>query len=379
MLHFSKGNVCRQAHVGIPPGIYEEEHGREGFYGPVSHLYHANCPIGWTRIEGPLKPQAFDTNRARVCDVDFVAGQVRLMHNEDVAIGISHFSQPMDFVVRNADGDEALFVHRGQGYLESDYGPLAYAQGDYIVIPKGTNYRIRPQVSENTIYLIESKGRIRQPDRGLMGQHALYDPALVETPTPPSALPVNAGGREWEVRIKRENEWTSVFYPFDPIDVVGWKGTLTVWKLNIRDFRPVMSHRAHLAPSVHTTFQSDGWVVASFVPRPLESDPEAQRVPFYHRNIDYDEVIFYHDGDFFSRHGIRPGMITLHPAGIHHGPHPKAVEASWQKAYTDEVAVMIDTEKPLKVSGAARIVEWPEYHLSWRDTESSSSAGVQPA
>jgi homogentisate 1,2-dioxygenase len=196
---------------------------------------------------------------------------------------------------------------------------------------------------------------------------------VVETPSPEPApagdltgsQPGPQGEPEWEVRIKREGEYTSVFYPFNPLDVVGWKGDLCPIKLNIKDYRPVMSHRVHLPPSVHTTFLANNFVICSFVPRPFETDPEAMRVPFFHRNIDYDEVLFYHDGNFFSRHGIDAGMVTWHPQGIHHGPHPKAIGAVKNKVDTDEYAVMLDTRYPLKMTGEGQAAEWPEYHMSW--------------
>lgn len=362
MFPLTKGKITYQAHVGLPEGTFEEEHGRDGFYGPVSHLYRTHAPTGWTRIEGPLKPRAFDCNDLPP-SATFM-NRTPVLYNEDVVLHISRMSEPMPCFFRNADGDEVYFIHQGQGIIETDYGPLYFEPGDYVVIPRGTTYRVLPETSENFFLVIESFSQIRQPDRGLLGQHALYDPAMIRTPSPD---PIQEDGVEWEVRIKRQNELTSVFYPFNPMDVVGWKGDLTVWQLNVRDIRPVMSHRAHLAPSVHTTFLADNFVVCTFVPRPLEEDPEAMRVPFYHRNIDYDEVLFYHDGDFFSRHKIGPGMITFHPQGIHHGPHPKAVTASKAKLATDEVAVMVDTRRPLKMTPEAFSTEWKEYHLSWQD------------
>jgi homogentisate 1,2-dioxygenase len=196
---------------------------------------------------------------------------------------------------------------------------------------------------------------------------------VVETPSPEPApagdltgsKPGPQGEPEWEVRIKREGAYTSVFYPFNPLDVVGWKGDLCPIELNIKDYRPVMSHRVHLPPSVHTTFLANNFVICSFVPRPFEVDPEAMRVPFFHRNIDYDEVLFYHAGNFFSRHGIDAGMVTWHPQGIHHGPHPKAIGAVRDKTETDEYAVMLDTRYPLKLTQEGHSAEWPEYHMSW--------------
>ena len=169
-----------------------------------------------------------------------------------------------------------------------------------------------PETRDNFFLIIESKHEFEQPEKGLLGQHALYDPATMVTPEPAPLLDDRA---EWEIRIKADDEISKVVYPFNPMDVVGWKGDLTVWKINMRDIRPVMSHRAHLPPSAHTTFVTEGAVVCSFLPRPLEQDEDALRVPFFHRNTDYDEFIFYHDGDFFSKDNIKAGMATLHPRG----------------------------------------------------------------
>ena len=363
MYPLNKGLTSKQAHVALPEGTFEEEHGRDGFYGPVSHLYHRHAPTAWTRIEGPLKPQSFDCNKLVQKDAaDAITTRTPLLFNDDVVLAFSRPKVAMPYYFRNADGDDLYFVHRGSGVVETDYGPLSYERGDYIVIPRGTTYRILPEGTDTELLVIESFSPLRQPERGLLGQHALYDPAIVVTPEP---QPIE-DDREWEVRVKRVNEMTSIFYPFNPIDVVGWKGDLTPWKLNIKDFRPVTCHRAHLAPSVHTTFLGQNFVVCSFVPRPLESDTDAIRVPFYHRNIDYDEVLFYHDGDFFSRDGIDSGMITFHPQGVHHGPHPKAMEASWKKSHTDEYAVMVDTRRPLRVTSEARTVENTKYVDSWK-------------
>lgn len=359
------GQYSKQAHVNIPEGTYEEEHGRDGFFGPVSQLYHTHAPTGWTRIEGPLKPQAIDGNKLSHAGKNAVTGRTTVLHNQDVAIHIARPSEPMDFFFRNADGDEVVFIHAGQGILETDFGPLYYQKGDYLVIPRGTTYRLMPESPTFTL-IVESFSRIRQPDRGLLGQHALYDPDVIKTPTP-SPILEDQDGREWEVRIKRQNQMTSVFYPFHPMDVVGWKGDLTVWQLNVHDICPVMSHRAHLPPSVHSTFVARGFIICSFVPRPLESAPGAERLPFYHRNIDYDEVLFYHEGNFFSRDGIDAGMITFHPQGIHHGPHPKAFANRWKNTETEEVAVMVDTVRPLEMTPAAEAASWQEYYLSWRE------------
>ena len=363
MYLFKKGKVAGQAHVALPEGTFEEEHGRKGFYGKSAHLYHSHPPTGWTRIEGKLRPHCFDCNRIEPADArDAGGGPAALLENRDIRISVSRRSAPMPYYFRNADGDEVYFVHRGKGKIETDFGPLAFEKGDYIVLPKAVTYRIVPDAADNFFLIMESRAEFEQPDRGLIGQHALYDPAVVITPEPAPA-PEQPG--EWEVRIKVEDEFSSVFYPFNPLDVVGWKGDLTAWKLSLRDIRPVMSHRAHLPPSAHTTFVTQGAVVCSFVPRPLEEDPDAVRVPFFHRNTDYDEFIFYHDGNFFSRDNIRAGMVTLHPRGIHHGPHPKALAGQKGKTHTDEYAVMLDGLNPIDVLPAGQEAEWADYWKSW--------------
>ena len=363
MYPLKKGKIAKQAHVGLPEGTFEEEHGRRGFYGKVSHLYHTHPPTGWIRIEGKLRPHCFDCNKLHPTDLNDAKGApIAFLANEDVKLYISRRSEAMPFYYRNGDGDELIFVHRGEGLVETDFGPLAYEQGDYLVIPRAVTYRIVPKTKENFFLIIQSKTEFEPPEKGLVGHHALYDPGVIITPEP---APINDSNREYEIRIKVDDEFSSVFYPFNPMDVVGWKGDLTVWKINMRDIRPIMSPRAHLPPSAHTTFATGGAVICSFLPRPLEQDPEAQRVPFFHRNTDYDEFIFYHAGDFFSKDKIAPGMATLHPRGLHHGPHPKALANQASKTETDEYAVMLDGLNPIRVLPAAESVEWKEYWMSW--------------
>lgn len=365
MFPLSKGKVTPQAHVNVPEGTFEEEHARKGFFGKTTHLYRAHRPTDWTRIEGPLRPHAFYLSEVNPTDAsDPARGEpVTILYNDDVALKVSRLSEPMPYYFRNADGDDVYFVHQGEGTLETDFGPLDFERGDYLVIPRGTTYRVVPRTRDNFFFIIESKGEIEIPNRNQLGPNAIFDLGVLTTPEP---APILDDSREYEVRVKRLGEYTSIWYPFNPMDVVGWKGDLTVFKLNVRDIRPVMSHRYHLPPSVHTTFLGGNFVICTFVPRPFESEPGAERVPFYHRNIDYDEVLFYHDGDFFSRQHIKPGMLTLHPQGIHHGPHPKAAERAAGKQGTDEIAVMVDTRFPLKISQAAEAVEWADYVNSWK-------------
>jgi homogentisate 1,2-dioxygenase len=371
MYPLKKGKSAGQAHVGLPAGTYEEEHGRKGFYGKSAHLYHTHPPTGWIRFEGKLRPHCFDLNQLEPADLrDPVGLPQAFLGNDDVTLYVSRRAHPMPFYYRNADGDELVFVHRGEGVLETDFGPLPFERGDYLNIPRAVTHRFMPRTSDNFFLIIQSRTEFEPPDKGLLGQHALYDPAVVTTPEP-DAHP--GDDREWEIRIKVQDEISKVIYPFNPLDVVGWKGDLTVWKINMRDIRPVMSHRAHLPPSAHTTFVTGGAVVCSFLPRPLEQDPDALRVPFFHRNTDYDEFLFYHDGDFFSKDNIRAGMATLHPRGIHHGPHPKALANQGQKTHTDEYAVMLDGLNPIHVLPAGEQVEWKEYWMSWMAPEPAAA------
>ena len=247
MYPLKKGKFAQQAHVGIPAGTFEEEHGRKGFYGKSAHLYHAHPPTGWIRFEGKLRPHLFDLNKLAPSDCHDPQGMpVAFLGNDDIRLYVSRRSQPMPFYYRNADGDELIFVHRGKGVIETDFGPLQFEPGDYLVLPRAVTYRLLPETTDNFFLIIQSKTEFDQPDKGLIGHHALYDPGVITTPEPAPHLDDN---NEWEVRIKVDDEISKVIYPFNPIDVVGWKGDLTVWKINMRDIRPIMSHRAHLPPS----------------------------------------------------------------------------------------------------------------------------------
>ena len=361
-----KGKVPLQAHVGIPEGLCEEEHGREGFTGPASHLYRTHPPTGWVKIEGPLKPRAFDCAQFSTKRTpSMTALSILMMQSQDVSLYLSTHTETMDHFVRNADGDEVYFVHQGTGSFETDYGVLPYEPGDYVVIPKGTTYRTHVDASTSLFLVVETSAPITVPDRGPLGQHALFDKGVLVAPELGTVESAEAKSHDWEIHIKRQGDSTRVVYPFYPMDVVGWKGDLWVAKLNVRDFRPVMSPRYHLPPSVHGTFIAGGCLISTFAPRPLESDPETLRVPFYHRNTDYDEMLFYHQGDFFSRAGIQPGMLTLHPQGIHHGPQPQAVSAAKGKTQTSEVAVMVESKTPFTVMPEIEAVEIKDYAMSW--------------
>lgn len=368
---YVRGRVAQQAHVGLPEGTVEEEYARNGFFGRYAHLYRKEAPVAWTRIEGPLRPRAYELEREVAAtasdDPGRQLGRQLLLFNADVRLSWASADAPWSFFYRNADADEVLFVHRGAGRLETDFGPIPYEPGDYLLVPRGTVQRLVP-TSTTRLFVTESAGEVRFPDRGMLGQHALFDPAVLVVPAPdePSSATANADG-EFELRVVRAGETTKIWYPFCPINTVGWKGTLCALKLRVRDIRPVSSDRYHLPPSAHTTFVMQNAVVCTFAPRPLENgDPAALKVPFYHSNIDFDEVLFYHSGDFFSREGIAPGMLTMHPQGIHHGPQSGAEARAKAASRTEEVAVMVDTKNPLRIADGAERYERADYWTSWR-------------
>lgn len=367
-----EGRASRQAHADLPEGTYERELGKEGFYGPSTQMHHLHPPTGWIRIEGPLRPRAFDTTKLTGND-DSPWGATLLLGNDRLALRHWRIRGAMDHLVRNGDGDELLFIHEGKGDLFCDYGHMAYRDGDYILLPRGVLWRIEA-AKPTTLLLIEATNDgYRLPDKGIVGNHAVFDPTVLDSPRLDDAFVAQQTETEWRVMIKRGRTISTVTYPFNPLDAVGWHGTLVPVRLNWRDIRPLMSHRYHLPPSAHTTFQTSRFVVCTFCPRPLESDPGALRVPFFHNNDDYDEVIFYHRGEFFSRDNIHPGMLTLHPSGITHGPHPKAFEQGIKRtrAATDEVAVMLDARDALDVADLPGGVEWTGYVDSWKKAEST--------
>ena len=363
MFPLSKGKVTRQAHVGLPDGTFEEEHGREAFEGRASHLYRSHPPTAWISIEGPLQPRAYDLNGLKTADQADPAGEwQRILWNEDVAIYVSRPAGPAPHYLRDCDGDLCYFVHRGAGLLETDYGPLRFRPGDYLIVPKGTTHRLLPDGDDTFLYAIEGRGEYHLPEKGILGKHALFDPGVLETPDPE---PHDEKG-EFAVRVKRDHAYTTLVYPFHPLDVVGWQGDLCPMRLNVEDFRPVVSPRYHVPPSVHITWDSDGFEIGTFAPRPTETgDPDALRVPFFHSNIDRDEVLFYHQGQFFSRAGIGEAYITHHPQGLHHGPQAAAIEASKTKEFADEYAIMVEAERPLQREEALGTIEIEGYATSW--------------
>ena len=369
-----EGKSSRQAHADLPNGTFEREMSKEGFFGPSAHIYHRNPPTGWIDWDGPLRPRAFNLNNLTQ-NVDCPWNSVELLFNENCRIAMWRASKSMKHLVRNADGDQLLFIHSGTGELYSDFGRFEIIAGDYVLLPRGTMWRVQFK-SPIDILLIESTNAgFSLPDKGIVGTHAFFDPAMLDTPLIDKKFldqQTAAGATErWQVRIKRKNNISTVTYPYNPLDAVGWHGSLMPVKINVKEFRPLMSHRYHLPPSAHTTFVSERFVVCTFCPRPFEQDPGALKVPFFHNNDDYDEVLFYHAGDFFSRDNIDAGMMTFHPAGFTHGPHPKALNNMLKpkKAETDEYALMIDTRDGLTVADLPNNIEDDSYLFSWLDQD----------
>jgi homogentisate 1,2-dioxygenase len=365
-----EGTASRQAHCDLPEGTFEREMSKEGFFGPAAFFYHRHPPTSWSSFEGPLRPRALDLMQLPRLDSTSPWSAAEVLANGSVRVRFFALSRSMERLARNADGDDLLFVHRGAAGLFCDFGHLEVSQGDYVMLPRGTMWRLECDAPLEVLMIESTNASYRLPDKGLVGPHAIFDPAVLDTPRIDEAFRAAQAAvpREWQVEVKRRGTISMITFPHDPLDAVGWHGELAPVRLNVRDIRPLMSHRYHLPPSAHTTFLSSRFVVCTFVPRPFETDPKALKVPFFHNNDDYDEVIFYHAGDFFSRDNIHPGMVTFHPAGFTHGPHPKALKRMFEqtKPATDEYAVMIDTRDPLDVTDAGLGVEWAGYVDSWK-------------
>ncbi len=364
-----EGTASRQAHADLPPDSFERELGKEGFYGPSTQMIHRHAPTGWREFDGPLRPRAFDIQRLdKQADSPWQA--TLLMSNPHLQMRYWPAQQSMKHLARNSDGDELIFIHQGGGEIFCDYGHLTVRDGDYLILPRGTMWRIEVAQPLTALMIEATNDSYRLPDKGIVGEHAVFDPAVLDVPRIDEAFRAQQTENEWRVVVKRRGAMSVITYPFNPLDALGWHGTLAPVRLNWRDLRPLMSHRFHLPPSAHTTFIAARFVISTFCPRPLESDPGALKLPFFHNNDDYDEVIFYHRGQFLSRDHIHPGMVTFHPSGFTHGPHPKAFKAAagGARKETDEVAVMLDARDALDVAPPLEEVEWRDYVNSWKES-----------
>jgi len=382
--YYRLGEIPHKRHTQFrkPDGsLYREEvMGTKGFSGIESILYHHNAPtqikhVGIVRDlsldyeePSPLRYRHLNTFAVNppVEENDPIMGRIFMLGNEDVKIGIANPNKPMDYFYRNADGDEVLFVHYGEGKLETIFGTIPYRKGDYLVIPVGTTYRIVMETDQTRFLVIESSDAIVTPKRyrNEHGQLLEHSPYCERDIRPPQELVTHNEKGDFEVRVKLRDQLNSYLFGFHPLDVVGWDGYLYPWAFNIADFEPITG-RIHQPPPVHQTFAGNGFVICSFVPRLFDYHPEGIPAPYFHSNVDSDEVLYYVDGNFMSRRGINEGSITLHPMGLPHGPHPGTIEASIGKKETNELAVMVDTFRPLRVTKQALTCEDEKYVYSW--------------
>ncbi|UFJ41633.1 homogentisate 1,2-dioxygenase [Brevibacillus humidisoli] len=359
----------------------EQLMGTKGFSGIQSILYHHNPPTQvreakrYADLDLQFVPREVLKHRHFLSfDLppggDPISGRRYLLGNHDLVMGVCVPTEKMDYFYRNAEGDELLFVHEGEGELQTIFGTVPYRKGDYLVIPIGTTYRIEPTSKSSRFLVLESQNEIVPPKRyrNEHGQLLEHSPFCERDIRPPERLVTYDEAGEFEVRVKQNNTLYSYTFDFHPFDVVGWDGYLFPYALSIYDFEPITG-RVHQPPPVHQTFAGQNFVVCSFVPRLYDYHPQAIPAPYYHSNVESDEVLYYVDGNFMSRKGVHEGSITLHPMGIPHGPHPGKVEASIGKKETKELAVMVDTFRPLQVTRQALEVEDSNYMYSWLPAE----------
>jgi homogentisate 1,2-dioxygenase len=375
------GKIPRKRHTIFKKedgSLYREQvMGTKGFSGLQSILYHHNPPAQMVEAtllgkvhhdyenQEALTHRHFKTSKLPRNN-DAIAGREYVLGNEDLIIGLAHPDKEMDYFYRNSDGDEVLFVHYGTGKVETMFGTLPYRPGDYIVIPVGTIYKLTPDQGETKLLVIETTSWITTPKRyrNMFGQLLEHSPFCERDIHGPEKLETYTDTGEFEVRTKSRGYMHSHLYHHHPLDVVGWDGYLFPYTFNVEDFEPITG-RIHQPPPVHQTFEGNNFVICSFVPRLYDYHPEAIPAPYFHSNVDSDEVLYYVEGNFMSRKGVEEGSITLHPLGIPHGPHPGKIEASIGKKETLELAVMIDTFKPLKVLKSAHQIEDRDYKYSW--------------
>ena len=378
------GEVPGKRHVAFraPDGqLYAEEVvGLAGFAGRYSILYHRYAPtrvlaVAETPPPPPPPRPATDTTlrhhllrprRGGTPGADELAGRAWILWNQDVRLGLSWFDAGPGRFVRNGGGDECHFVHRGGGRLESTFGVLEYRAGDYVVIPKGTTHRWVPSGGGNRHLVVETPGAVRLPrryqnDEGQLLEHAPYWERDFRRP---SRLLAHDDPTPTEVWVRVGDRAAVYTLDHHPLDVVGWDGHLYPYAFSIHDFEPI-SGRQHQPPPVHQTFELDQAVVCSFCPRRLDDGPDVVTAPYNHANLDSDEVLYYVSGSFSSRRGIDEGALTFHPRGIPHGPAPGVAEQSVGRSHTDELAVMVDTFRPLALTADGEELDDPAYPTSW--------------
>jgi homogentisate 1,2-dioxygenase len=400
MAYYTKlGQIPRKRHVQFrrPDGaLYSEEvFGTEGFTGPTSTLYHINPPtqvMGWNTLYG-TKPEYVEQEVMRMRHLktaampakgDPVTGRVVLFGNADVEMAMCVPAEKMEYFYKNAMGDECLFVHFGSGTVFTMFGTLKFGPKDYIMIPKGTIYRMvfdrtKPGEPDPRFVVFETaNGSHMLPPRRYLSkesaqflEHAPYCERDLRLPELP--LTYDKKG-EYEVRIKARDLVHSYIYTYHPLDVVGWDGCYYPYIFNVDDFSPIVG-KLHMPPPIHQTFEGHNFVICSFCPRLLDFHPEAIPVPYNHSNLDSDEVLYYVEGNYKARKGIEQCSITLHPQGIPHGPHPGTIEKSLGAKETTELAVMCDTFRPLFPTRAALGLDDLAYPRSWEGEHFPVSLG----
>lgn len=360
-------------------GIYYEQlFGTEGFHGFSSLLYHVHRPTMVRSVKDPVDCSpvaAVDKNiRSRMLKgfnvqpkADFLDSRTVVLFNNDLNIAVAAPSQSLTtYFYKNADADEVIFIHEGSGKLRTLLGNIPFSYGDYLVVPRGMIYQIDFDTPDNRLFIVESFSPIITPKRyrNGFGQLLEHSPFCERDFRTPSELETHDEKGDFVIKIRKENMIHELTYASHPFDVVGWDGYNFPYAFSIHDFEPITG-RVHQPPPVHQTFEGHNFVICSFCPRLYDYHPKSIPAPYNHSNIDSDEVLYYVDGDFMSRNHVEKGYISLHPGGIPHGPHPGAYERSIGQKETLELAVMVDTFRPLKLTQAAVDMQDDTYAYSW--------------
>jgi homogentisate 1,2-dioxygenase len=357
---------------------YEQLFGTEGFSGMSSLLYHLHRPTQIKSISAPVdvspKAAVYHNIEPRMLSGfniapqdDFLDSRTVLLFNNDLHISLAAPRKSLtDYFYKNADADEVIFIHRGSGKLRTILGNIPFEYGDYLVIPRGMIYQIEFDTEDNRLFIVESFSPIVTPKRyrNQFGQLLEHSPYCERDIKRPSELETHDEKGDFTMKIRKENHMHTLVYASHPFDVAGWDGYNYPYAFSIHNFEPITG-RIHQPPPVHQTFEGHNFVICSFVPRLYDYHPQSIPAPYNHSNIDSDEVLYYVDGDFMSRNHIEKGFISLHPGGIPHGPHPGAYERSIGQKETQELAVMIDPFRPLRITEAALQINDPNYIKSW--------------
>lgn len=348
-VHLRKGTTPRRLHADLD-GLKDDELGRAGFTGRTANLYRRHDPTAY-RAEGPLRPVDVLADRLEPGDATDPAGApLLLFSNPDCRIWLSRRTAEMPFHVRYVDGDLLCFVHAGSGRLETEFGPLPYRTGDWLYLPKATTWRQLP-AAQTTLLMIEASDEFRVPPAGVLGRHFPFDPAQAVIPDPQPMA--DDGSAEYQVRLIHDGGPTMLYYRHHPLDVAGWRGDNFAFSFNIADYNVVTSDSVHLPPTVHLFMQATGVYVMNFLPKPAEGVPGTERTPWYHRNVDFDEIAFFHGGSLYGV-PMPPGLISHAPQGVHHGAPERARERARRKfgeyQRIDWQVIAIDTRRRLTPS-----------------------------